>query len=97
MHEKKKEAVSKSKQIERHPGLEPGSIAAQVTGGMWIPHQVRDDRCPYFSVLIHPLFLFQAGSLPMRLAHQSPASSTILSTAAFRPSGFLPPAVAKWG
>ena len=56
-----------------------------------------DKKRGHIPIGIHPLFLFQAGRLLMRLAHQSPASSTILSIAAFRPSGFLPPAVAKWG
>lgn len=50
-----------------------------------------------FGDIVVTIGRFQAGRLPMWLAHQSPASSTILSTAALRPSGFLPPAVAKWG
>ena len=41
--------------------------------------------------------LFLHRCVGWRKAGQMPASSTTLSTAAISPSGFLPPAVAKWG
>ena len=46
--------------MQRHPGLEPGSIALPATGKIWIPHQVRNDnRLVLFVIAPHGLIIFR--------------------------------------
>ena len=51
--------------MQRHPGLEPGSIALPATGRIWIPHQVRNDNrlvLSHFATAPHGLIIFRLGA-----------------------------------